>query len=156
MVRDLMQCSPKSCQPNTNLAEVIGLLWSCGCGALPVVDSAGRVVGIITDRDICVALGTRDRRPSELVAGQVMSRNVATCLTGDDIHTALKTMRSRRIRRLPVLGEHGRLEGVLCMSDLTLAARHDDGSKPALSYEDVMSTLKGIYWHRPSSIPANR
>lgn len=145
-VRDMMRHSPKSCSPMTNLAAATEMLWSCGCGALPVTDSGGGVLGIITDRDICVALGTRDRRPSELVARQVMSQDASTCRTSDEIHAALRTMQARKVRRLPVLNQAGKLEGILCMSDLILAARHDDGSGPALSYEDVMNTLKGIYW----------
>ncbi len=140
-----MRKSPRTCSPGTNLAAVTELLWSCGCGALPVVNEAGRMVGIITDRDICVALGTRDRRPSELVAEQVMSPHVVTCRSADEIHAALKIMRARRVRRLPAVNEAGKLEGVLCMSDLILDARHDDGSGPELSYEDVMCTLKAIY-----------
>ena len=147
IVRDLMRNSPKSCTPTTNLAAVTELLWTCGFGALPVVDSSGGVVGIITDRDICVALGTRDRRPSELVAEKVMSRQVATCRTVDEIHAALKIMQTRKVRRLPVVNEVGKLEGILCMSDLILDARHDDGTRPPLSYEDVMGALKGIYCH---------
>jgi CBS domain-containing protein len=147
IVRDLMRKRPKSCGQTANLAAVTELLWSCGCGALPVVDLNGHVLGIITDRDICVALGTRDRRPSELTAQQVMSREVASCRTTDDIHAALKIMRTRQVRRVPVLGEGGQLEGILCVSDLILDARHDDGSRPQLSYEDVMNTLKSIYCH---------
>ena len=156
IVRDLMRSSPKSCTPTTNLAAVTELLWRGGCGALPVVDSGGRVVGIITDRDICVALGTRDRRPSELVAEQAMSRNVATCRATAEIHAALKIMQARKVRRLPVVNEAGKLEGILCMSDLILDARHDDGTRPQFSYEDVMNALKCIYSHHSFAAPAQR
>jgi len=149
IVHDLMKKSPKSCSPDTNLAAATELLWLGGCGALPVIDDQGRVVGILTDRDICVALGTRNRRPSELTAEQVMSRKIAMCRANDEIHTALKVMRTRQVRRLPVVNEAGKLEGVLCMSDLILDARHDDGRRPPLSYEDVMGALKSIYRHRP-------
>jgi CBS domain-containing protein len=148
IVRDLMWNSPANCTPNTNLAAVAELLWTCGSGALPVVDSSRVVLGIITDRDICVAVGTKDRRPSDLVAEKVMSRQVATCQTVDEIHVAIKIMRTRKVRRLPVVNEAGKLEGILCMSDLILDARHDDGTSPSLSYEDVMDALKGIYCHR--------
>ena len=146
-VQDMMRRSPRSCPPSLNLAAVTELLWSCGCGALPVVDARKNVLGIITDRDICVALGTRDRRPSELTAEQAMSRKVAICKSTDEIHTALEIMKKRKVRRVPVVGNTGQLEGVLCLSDLILQARHDDGSDPELSYEDVMGTLKVIYWH---------
>jgi CBS domain-containing protein len=155
-VRDLMRSSPKSCAPTTNLAAVTELLWCCGCGALPVVDSRGRVLGIVTDRDICMALGTKDRRPSELVAEQVMSREIATCRASDEIHTALKVMRARKVRRLPVLNADGKLEGILCISDLILDACHDDGSRPKFSYEDVMNTLRCICSHHSFATVANR
>ena len=146
-VQDMMRKSPRYCTANMSLAEVTERLWLCGCGALPVVDVGKNVVGIITDRDICVALGTRDRRPSELMVEQAMSRQVAICNSSDEIHTALDIMKKRKVRRVPVVGNTGQLEGILCLSDLILQARHDDGSDPELSYEDVICTLKGIYWH---------
>jgi CBS domain-containing protein len=154
LVRDAMRRSPASCTPGANLAAITERLWTCGCGAIPVVDSAQKVLGIITDRDICVALGTRDRRPSELTAEQVMTRDVAACRADDDIHEALRMMSSKKVRRLPVLDRAGKLEGLLCMSDLILDARHGNGTRPELSYEDVMTTLRGIYWHATAVIPA--
>lgn len=154
IVQDIMRKFPKYCNPSTNLAAATELLGSCGCGALPVVDASRRVVGIITDRDICLAVGTRDQRPSELVADQAMSRQVATCRTDNDIHSALNVMRTRKVRRIPVVSDAGKLDGILCLSDLILYARHDDGSRPELSYEDVMSVLKAIYWvHSPDHSP---
>ena len=154
-VKDIMTKSPKYCDPGTNLSTATELLLSCGCGALPVVDASRKVVGIITDRDICLAVGTKNQRPSELVADQAMSRQVATCRTDNDIHSALSVMRTRKVRRIPVVSHEGKLEGILCLSDLIHYARHDDGSRPELSFEDVMGVLKAIYWvHSPSHSPA--
>ncbi len=120
---------------------------------MPVVDSAGNVLGIITDRDICVVLGTRDRRPSELTAEQAMTRGVAACRADDDIHEALRMMSSKKVRRLPVLDRAGKLAGIPCMSDLILDAWHGSGTRPELSYEDVMTALRGIYWNATAVIP---
>jgi len=145
-VSDLMQSCPKYCAPSTNLAAVAEMLWRGGCGVLPVVDPDHQVIGIITDRDVCLALGTRDRRPSEVTAAQAMSHPAVTCKASDDIHQVLAIMHDRRIRRLPVLSDSGKLEGILSLSDLILQARHDDGSRPELAYEDVMRVLKCIYW----------
>lgn len=86
------------------------------------MDPSGGVAGVITDRDICVALGTRSCLPSNLVASQAMSDKVATCRATDEIHGALKIMRTRKVRRLPVVDAAGRLEGVMCLSDLILDA----------------------------------
>jgi CBS domain-containing protein len=146
-VRKIMVKSPKCCDPSLNCAAAIELLWSAGCGALPVVNAEKKVVGIVTDRDICIALGTRNRRPAELQITEVMTSDVASCHADDDIHEALKTMRLRKLRRLPVIDSAGRLEGTLCVTDVLMHARHDDGSRPELSYENVVGALREIYCH---------
>ena len=149
-VRQIMTKSPKSCFPDMNLAQATELLWSASCGALPVIDAAQKVIGIITDRDICIALGTRNQRASELTVGQVMSGKLYMCHSDDEIHAALNTMRVHKVRRLPVVNHEGKLTAMLCASDVLLHVRHDDGSGPELSYEDIVNTLRGIYCHRPS------
>lgn len=146
-VQNIMTKSPVSCTSGSNLARAAELLWTTGCGALPVVDAQQRVIGIITDRDICIRLGSKNSRPSEVTVGEAMSRDVAQCHPDDEIHEALNTMRSRKVRRLPVVSSDGKLEGMLCASELLLHARHDDGSRPELSFENVVSMLRGIYFH---------
>jgi predicted transcriptional regulator len=69
----------KCCSPATNVAAVAGFPWSGGCGAVPAGDSNQKLVGIVTDRDLCVALGEKDRHLPELGAGQSISRSVAIC-----------------------------------------------------------------------------
>lgn len=148
-VYDVMTRSPKACTASQNLAEVAATMWNTGCGALPVVDAKQRLIGIITDRDVCIYVGTSDHRPSEVTVAQAMSHDVAVCRPDDEIHSALKTMRSRKVRRLPVVSATGKLEGMLSVSELLLHARHDDGSHPLLSDENIMSTLRGIFVHCP-------
>jgi len=146
-VHQLMTKAPKACSPDANLAEVTEQLWTAGCGALPVVDCAGKVIGIITDRDICIALGTRNAPASEVTAGQVMSGKLYACHPDDEIHAALLTMREHKVRRLPVVTDDGKLVGMLCASDVLIHARHDDGGGAELSYENIVNTLRGIYCH---------
>ena len=148
-VRDIMNKTPKSCDRSANLAAITEAIWTNDCGTLPVVDETGKVVGMITDRDICVALGTRNQRASEVTVGEVLSQELFACAPDDEIHTALETMKAQRIRRLPVLDQAGRLQGILCLNDLALHAEKQTGKKvPALSYEDVVETLKAICEHR--------
>ncbi len=148
-VHDLMKSSPMACSASTNLAEAAAMLWNAGCGALPVVDQKQHVIGILTDRDICICCGTGNRRPSEVTAAQAMTQDVAVCHADDEIHRALKIMRFRKLRRLPVVSPDRTLLGMLSVSELLLYARHDEGSSSELSDEDVMSTLRGIYVHCP-------
>jgi CBS domain-containing protein len=149
-VSQLMTSSTKACSPDMNLAQATELLWTAACGALPVIDAAHKVTGIVTDRDICIALGTRNRLASDLTVAHVMTPAPFVCHADDHIHAALNIMRERKVRRLPVVNGEGKLEGMLCASDVLVHARHDDGSNPELSYENIVNTLRGIYCHSPA------
>jgi CBS domain-containing protein len=150
-VEHLMTERVASCGPGDNLAEAAALMWKADCGTLPVVADGGKVIGIITDRDIAIALGTRNVRSSEIPVGDVMSKNVYGCAPGDDIHTALKTMRRDRVRRIPAIDEGGRLRGMISMNDVVLHAEKLDGHKTVdISYDDAVNTLKAICEHHHS------
>jgi CBS domain-containing protein len=120
------------------------------CGFLPVL-RAGRVVGVVTDRDICVAIGKKRRPVSELLVREIMSKDVAGCVTTDAVGRALSTMAQRQIRRLPVLDPKGVLVGVLSLDDLVLRAEDQSptGAPPSLSFGDVIRALRRIVGTRP-------
>ncbi|OFV94255.1 MAG: hypothetical protein A3F68_08605 [Acidobacteria bacterium RIFCSPLOWO2_12_FULL_54_10] len=143
-VKEIMTPAPKFCRVDTNLAVAAELLWTTNCGTLPVVDEGGKVVGMITDRDICIAVGTRNRLPSEVEAGEVVAWRLFACAPEDDIHEALETMKSEKVRRLPVLGSSGSLEGILSLNDVAVRAANRKGD---ISYADVADTLKAICEH---------
>lgn len=144
-VREVMTRDVKTCRPETNLAAVAEIMWSNDCGAVPVL-SDGKLVGILTDRDIAIALGTRNARASEVTAAEVASAHVYTCAPGDDVHRGLEIMRAHKIRRLPVVNEEGVLEGILCLNDIALQAAKDPPAG-GISYEDVAITLRAICEH---------
>lgn len=144
-VKDVMMGSPISCRPETNLAEAVEMLWSRNCGMLPVVNAQGQIAGVITDRDMCIALGTRNRLPSEITVKEVSNGKVKTCKADDDIHAALEIMAAERIRRLPVVNAAGKLEGILSMDDVALHAQGQGDGASELSYADLGSTLKKVY-----------
>lgn len=147
-VRELFTRNPASCGPDTNLAAAAELLWERDCGILPVVDDARRVIGVLTDRDICMALATRDRMASQVAARDVMTSPVQSVGPDASASHALKVMRQHRVRRLPVVDEQGILEGVLSMNDLALASSEPKGTKlTSPSYEEVVLTLKEICSH---------
>lgn len=143
-VQEIMTLSPEACYPHDNLAEAVEHLWKADCGALPVVDHAGHVAGILTDRDICIALGTRDTRASEIPVAAVMQTAVQTCLPTDELQPALARMSARRVRRLPVVDVDNRLVGMLSLGDAALAAGASrDGVRPAA----VLETFKAVSAH---------
>lgn len=140
-VRDVMTPNFRTCGPNANAAELAQVFWERDCGAIPIVDEKDRVIGIVTDRDVCIALGTRDAKPSHLRAGDIMTRDVATVMPGDDLVAAIDLMRERRVRRLPVIGPDGDLEGMISLHDVLAAS--DEGDLDAI----VLGTLRSLCGH---------
>jgi CBS domain-containing protein len=145
-VQDAMMRTPAYCSPETNLGSAIEMLWERNCGILPIVDAKEKVIGVVTDRDLCVALGTRNRLAGQITVGEVATGEVHSCRGNDDIHTALQTMADRRVRRLPVVNEAGGLEGILSMDNIVLHTESSGrGHRTELSDEDVVKTLRQIY-----------
>ena len=148
-VKEIMTGSPKACTLTDNLAQVARLMWEADCGIVPVVAEGGRVVGLITDRDICMASMTKGRNVSNIVVEDVVSGKVFNCKPNDDIHIALETMRENKVRRLPVIAADGTLLGMLSMNDVMLRAEDTrDKKAPEVSYGDVVNTYKSICQHR--------
>jgi CBS domain-containing protein len=144
-VKDIMTPSPETCRPDDNLATAVALLWKADCGVLPVTDHANRIAGIITDRDICVALGTRDERASRVRVESVMRTNVQTCGPDEEVLTALGRMTDRHVRRLPVVDEANRLVGILSLNDAVLAA---GPGRDAVRAAAVLDTFKAVCAHQ--------
>lgn len=151
-VKSLMTRVVTSCEPQSTLEEAGRTMRSIDSGVLPVLDH-GQVAGVITDRDICIALTEHDRRGSEVRVAEVMSRGAWTCSETDSVRKALATMRAKRVRRLPVLDSNGGLAGILSINDvLRHAAKTGDG--PGVSSEEALETLQRIGEHRYPAAPA--
>jgi len=147
-ISDVMRREPSVCRPETTLAEAGRVMASIDCGILPVVDDRESVLGVVTDRDICLALTARNARPSTVFVRDVMNEDVATCRPHHDLREALGKMRSRRVRRLPVVSDDGVIEGILSLDDVVLLARGADS--PGLGgplYDELGRTLKSICEH---------
>jgi CBS domain-containing protein len=145
-VKDLMKTRVATCRPETNLAEATALMWDNDCGVLPVAGGLGALVGMVTDRDICIALGTRNVRSSDLCVRDIIKGHTLVCKSSDDIQMALQTMREGKIRRLPVVSDDALLEGIVSMDDVVLNTQHGDGKTGSgISYGDVVTTLQAIY-----------
>jgi CBS-domain-containing membrane protein len=131
------------------LAAAAGLMWENDCGILPVVTEVEKVVGLISDRDICMAANLQGRNLWSIAVEDVFSGDVYACKPDDDIRTALKIMGEHKVRRLPVVASDGKLNGILSMNDIVLKAEESRDKKPAqLTYGDVVNTYKAICKHR--------
>ena len=100
-IREVVTKQVTTCRPETNLAAASALMWENDCGARPILAETGELAGILTDRDICIALGTRNACASELTAREVVETHPVICKSTDDIRSALETMREARSCRIP-------------------------------------------------------
>ena len=142
---DVMTTAARTCGLDTNLAAASEIMWNADCGILPVVDRDDNVVGVITDRDICIAVGSRGWLACDIAVKDVMSGNVFACRPDTDIRDALATMRGEKVRRLVVANPDGRVAGILSLDDIAVAAQSGVGGRqPELSLGDVALTLKAI------------
>jgi CBS domain-containing protein len=151
-VRDCMTTDVGYCQPNAPLTQAAEIMWQRDCGVVPVTDENQRVIGMITDRDICFAVVTKNRLPSDIKTGEVIRQNeVKTCSPGDSIEDALKTLKRHQLRRLPVVNKDGVLVGILALADLIRAMGKD---KDAVPRKKLLAALKEISHLRPITLHA--
>ncbi len=143
----LMSTDLATVRPETDLRVAIGEMRSHDCGFLPVVEGNGGVVGVLTDRDVALALGTDDVRPSERSVADVMTREPHTCRVDESAHEALLRMRGCRVRRLPVVDEMGHLAGAISIDDLVLVAQNVRAGADRVSFEQVMEAVEALAEH---------
>ncbi len=132
-IREIMSPTVDSIDASSTIAETARRMASDDIGALPVL-SGGRLVGMVTDRDIAVRAVANGVPPGAPIS-RVMSRNVETCGPDDDIGTALALMSREQIRRMPVCNAEQEVVGIIAIAD---AAEHAPDKK------DVAETLADI------------
>ena len=141
-ISEVMTPHPLTCAPETTAAEAAHLMWEGDCGVLPVVRDR-MLAGIVTDRDLFIALATRNSRASDLTVGSVAQLPAVTCSPRDDVQQAMGKMKTHRVRRLPVVDQDGTLVGIVSMNDLLLAT-----SPQSAMGTRVVDTLQTISEHQ--------
>ena len=143
-VSSIMNPNVETARAEDDLAKTAMVMWRKDCGFVPVVDEGTRrVVGVITDRDICMASATRHEAPETMSVRDTMATQVWSCRTEDEVDTALETMRKNQVHRLPVLGEGERLAGVVSFSDIVRHATQD-GKIRSIGDHDLISAYRTI------------
>ncbi len=140
-VKELMSKPATVCRPGDTLHTAAHLMWQHDCGALPVVGDDGSVLGMITDRDVCMSAYTQGGPLPAILVSSAMSREVAVCRPDDSLDAAERLMRERKVRRIPVLDAARRPIGVLSLNDVARRAASVRGN--GLDKE-VTATLAAI------------
>jgi CBS domain-containing protein len=122
-VSEIMTKNPRTVSPDTTVSEAARPLKEEDVGLVPVVErvggaeTRGRLVGVVTDRDIAIR-HVAEGRASDAPVSEVMSGGVLTCTPDDSVDTAMALMGREQIRRIPIVDERGSLVGVLAQADL--------------------------------------
>jgi CBS domain-containing protein len=153
-VKDVMTKEVACVRQGETLSEAARLMWDCDCGSIPVKeDGSERVVGMITDRDICMATWSRDRAPSTIGIAEVMASDLKFVTPDDSVSTAENLMRSKQIRRIPVLDEERQLVGLISLADIaTQSQSFGERAENDLAPAAVAATLANIC--RPRQQPS--
>jgi CBS-domain-containing membrane protein len=146
-VKEVMNPDAKAIWITESLADAAKLMWQNDCGILPIIKDGRKVVGLITDRDICMGTAMKNSNPSGISVEEVMSGKVYAATPDEDVEQALETMKEHRVRRLPVVNDEGELAGILSMNDIVLKAKESNG-KAQIKYADVVETYQAICQHQ--------
>ncbi|MEP6471921.1 MAG: CBS domain-containing protein [Acidobacteriota bacterium] len=140
--RDLMTSDPTTCRPSDNLKAVIAVMRKEDCGLVPITEGNGeqRVTGVATDRDIALALGERDEKPSAVRASEVMTTKIVSCEPDAEVHEVSRKMQEAQVRRILVV-EDGRLLGVISTADLARASTQSSKDRVGNEVEKVMEKV---------------
>ena len=139
-ISKLMTKDVVSCQPTDTLERAAQLMWERDVGCLPVLDAEGRVVGMITDRDVCMAAYTQGGPLSATPVSRAMATQVWSCDPEDSVVDAERRLALHQLHRLPVIDNYRRLIGIVSLNDIARAATEGDGKNG----KDVVKTLAAV------------
>ncbi len=132
------------CSAEDNLMKIAETMLRRDCGIVPIVEENKQLVGVLTDRDLCLAIVARNRKASDVRAKDLINGEPIICAADDKIEAVLKTLRKNQIKRLAVVGAGGELVGIVSVSDILLGVRKDKNLK-----KKIYATLKAIAKPRP-------
>jgi CBS domain-containing protein len=151
-VEQLMSLGVATCRPDDRLGAAARIMWEHDCGVVPVtIPEAGgeRIVGMLTDRDVCMAAYTQGRALDEIVVSTAMSDGVRACGPKEPIVNALRLMASGQVHRLPVVDDDGHLLGLLSFADV---AREEARSHTVVPSQAITATIEAITTPRPHDL----
>lgn len=124
----VMTRNVRTCSADDSLNQAARIMWEVDCGAVPVIDSDGKLIGIVTDRDVCMAAYTRGQPIWACVVGSVMSTPSHHCAPHHSVEQIAEIMREHQIRRVPVTDSAGQLVGLVSLADLARYVDSNAGS----------------------------
>jgi CBS domain-containing protein len=146
-IEEIMQRKVRVCRQDDNLNTAAKAMWDNDCGCLPVITNNGNgaVVGMLSDRDICMAAYTQGKPLIEIPVTVAMAHSVLSCKPSDDLALAEAMIREARIHRIPVVDDKGAVVGIVSLSDIARHSLSIGDAKVALGTQaEVTRTLAAI------------
>jgi CBS domain-containing protein len=145
-VRDVMTAEPICCVPSDTAMRTACVMKDRNTGLVPIVenDRSRRVVGVVTDRDLCLAVVAEGQYPNSVELQSCMTTTVIACAPDDPVQAALEQMRENQVRRIIVVDQQGDIHGVVSLADIVRSG----GATP----DEILETLKGV--SEPSDAPS--
>jgi CBS domain-containing protein len=151
-VESVMSSEVVTCVASDSLSTAAQIMWDRDCGCVPVLDGAAHVVGMITDRDICMGAYTQGKPLHEIAVGSACSRQVFSCHRRDLVSDVTRMMAGAQVRRVPVLDVDEKLVGILTLSDLVRHIWFARPTSPGPERGQRMAALLEAI-SRPGSVP---
>ena len=121
-VEKIMTADPACCAPEDELRAIAQLMVERDCGEIPICDGGRKPIGVVTDRDITCRIVAKGKNPLDMKARDCMSSPVITVRPETEIEEASRLMEQYQLRRLPVVGDDGRICGMVAQADLAKKA----------------------------------
>jgi CBS domain-containing protein len=119
-IKHVMTKDPHWCLPSDSAAKAAGIMRDENAGVVPVIESEQnrRVVGVVTDRDLCIGVVAAGRDPNATHVNECMTTKIVSCSPNDGVEKVTELMRQNQIRRVPVVNEGGELQGIVSLGDV--------------------------------------
>ena len=137
-IREVMTKNPVFCAPSSSAQTAAIIMHQKNTGIVPDTEDifSRKLVGVVTDRDLCLAVLVRGRDPSHVWVQECMTRDPVTCHLDEEVGAALRRMREHQVRRIPVVDAAGNLQGIVSLADLV--------RRWAISPDELFDTLEKI------------
>lgn len=151
-VNEVMSIDVKTCNRDSNLEYVAGLMWKYDCGAIPVIDDQNKPLGMVTDRDIAMAAMLNHKPLWSLTPENfIQKQRLSSCQQNDSLQDCLDKMQQYGVRRILVTNADGTLAGIVSMGDIVAFTgnSHNVGAKASslVDMEPVLGMLKHVSAH---------
>lgn len=125
-VSTIMETSVRTCSPDDSLNVPAQIMWEANCGVVPVLGADGRPLGVVTDRDLCMATYTQGQPLAACRVQSAMSQNLYSCRPEDPLERVLQIMKDEQVRRIVVTDDDGKLAGIVALADIARQIRSAD------------------------------